>query len=134
MITITLLGEPVAWARTRGRFRFMPAHQRNVVALLKLKAEEAMNGATMLDGPLELEFLAVFGVPESWSKKRRAAMLYRPVTKRPDFDNLAKLASDALNGIVYKDDAQIAEASIRKRYGPQPKIVVRVSALDAALQ
>ena len=131
MITITLPGEPVAWARSRGRFHHMPAHQRNVVALLRLKAEATMNGCAMLEGAIRLEFLAVFGIPESWSKKKRAAAMYRAVTKRPDFDNLAKLASDALNGVVYKDDAQIAEASIRKIYGPQPKIVVTISPLQS---
>src|SRR5215470_1118675 len=130
-LAITLLGEPVAWARTRGRFRFMPAHQRNVTAALRLKAEEVMDGRTMLEGPLRVDFVAEFGVPASWSKKKRAAAPGQPVTKRPDADNLAKLAADALNGVVYKDDAQIAEARICKVYSTQPKITVTISVLTA---
>jgi len=132
MITITLPGEPVAWARTRGKFHHMPAHQRNVVALLKLKAEQAMYGHVMFKGALKIEFTALFDLPNSWSKKKQARMADQPVVKRPDFDNLAKLSSDAMNGIVYADDRQIAEAHIVKRYvsnGQSPAIIVTVSKL-----
>ena len=33
-----------------------------------------------------------------------------------DFDNLAKSVSDALNGIIWKDDRLISDSMIRKRY------------------
>lgn len=40
---------------------------------------------------------------------------------RPDWDNLAKLATDALNGLAYKDDAQIVDAHVTKIM-PDPRV------------
>lgn len=40
---------------------------------------------------------------------------YLPDRRRVDWDNLAKLVCDALNGIAYKDDSQITQAIVRKR-------------------
>ena len=39
-----------------------------------------------------------------------------PYLKKPDFDNLAKAATDAWNGILWVDDSQVVEALIQKRY------------------
>lgn len=37
-----------------------------------------------------------------------------PFVKTPDYDNIAKEHSDALNGVAYHDDAQVTEAHIWK--------------------
>lgn len=37
-----------------------------------------------------------------------------PFVKTPDYDNIAKEHSDALNGVAYHDDAQVTEAHIYK--------------------
>ena len=37
-------------------------------------------------------------------------------TKKPDTDNIIKIICDALNGLAYKDDAQIVSNSTEKRY------------------
>ena len=37
-------------------------------------------------------------------------------TYTPDLDNLVKLVSDALNGVFYKDDSQIAQLKSEKLY------------------
>lgn len=51
--------------------------------------------------------------------------------KKPDFDNLGKVVCDALNGLAYKDDAQIFEAKVHKfpltPYGTKPRLLVRIS-------
>jgi len=36
--------------------------------------------------------------------------------RKPDSDNLCKLVSDAINGILIKDDAQLTTVHIRKRW------------------
>ena len=50
--------------------------------------------------------------------------------KKPDFDNLGKVVCDALNGLAYKDDAQVFEAKVRKfpftPYGTKPRLLVRI--------
>src|SRR5271165_799661 len=120
-ITIVLLGQPVPWARTRSSkegMRFTPTKQRNNAATLRRAAQDAMfiGGyqavlRPMLDEPVSIDILAEFSIPASWSKrKRNDAMVggLRP-SGRPDLDNILKQIGDALNGIVFRDDALIVE-------------------------
>lgn len=44
----------------------------------------------------------------AWLKPRM------PFTKKPDWDNLGKTVTDALNGIAYADDSQVIAAHIYK--------------------
>lgn len=46
--------------------------------------------------------------------------------KRPDVDNLAYIVTNALKGLVYKDDAQICDMNLIKRYSESPKTVIKV--------
>ena len=67
-------------------------------------------------------------IPVSWTKAKRADALAGLVmpTGRPDLDNLVKALTDACNGIVWRDDAQIVRLMAEKRYGEQPGAVVSV--------
>ena len=47
-------------------------------------------------------------------------------TKTPDYDNIGKIISDALNGVAYRDDAQIVEANISKYYSNLPRVEVMI--------
>ena len=47
-------------------------------------------------------------------------------TKKPDIDNLVKAVLDGLNGIAFKDDAQISTLCATKRYGEKPQAIVRL--------
>ena len=51
--------------------------------------------------------------------------LIRP-TRKPDFDNIGKVICDALNGIAYRDDAQIVDALVRKFYSDTPRVIVEI--------
>lgn len=86
------------------------------------------NGYRMLDGPLEAEIIGTFPVSDSISKKRKKLMLEGKIlhTKKPDCDNMAKIALDALNGIAYKDDAQIIKLIIEKKYGENPELNIKI--------
>lgn len=72
------------------------------------------------DGPVAMTVVAVMARPKGHrtakgllNKKGKATP--RP-TKKPDFDNVAKLIGDALNRHAYHDDAQIVEVGIVKRW------------------
>ena len=68
-------------------------------------------------------------VPASWSRKRREAALggiARP-TGKPDLDNCIKLLMDALNKLVWVDDAQVVRLSASKRYATAPQTVVEIA-------
>lgn len=47
----------------------------------------------------------------------------------PDIDKLARCALDALTGIVIKDDAQVCELGLAKRYGEPERLEVSVHEL-----
>lgn len=50
-------------------------------------------------------------------------------TLKPDADNILKLVGDALNGVAYKDDSQVIEATVTKHpreRGQSEKTLIRV--------
>jgi Holliday junction resolvase RusA-like endonuclease len=62
------------------------------------------------------------------SKKKRADAIsgvLRP-TKKPDLDNLVKGIKDGLSKVIWRDDAQIVEMTVRKFYSENPKAVVKI--------
>lgn len=138
-ITIVLMGEPVPFARSghNGRQHFTPAKQRNTAAALRIVAQQAMHeanlGNAIFDEPLSLNLHAEFSIPTGWSQRKRAAAIAGVIRpgKRPDIDNLYKLAADALNTVVYRDDALIVEVYARKVYGVEPKLIVTVQPISA---
>ena len=133
LVTIRLAGTP----RGKGRPKFStaggvmrsvtPAPTRNYEAALKMAAQSAMDGTDPLQGALDLLMIAVMPIAESWPKKRKADALagrIRP-TSKPDGDNLLKM-TDALNGVVWVDDAQVADATVRKFFGSAPGLLIEV--------
>lgn len=82
-----------------------------------------------LDGAIRADIVAFFPIPKSTSKKNKALMLAGEIkyTKKVDCDNLAKIVLDSLNGIAYKDDAQVYELSVKKLYAEEPKVVVTLT-------
>ena len=51
------------------------------------------------------------------------------VDKRPDLDNYLKAVMDASNGILYKDDGQIAVIACQKLYSLHPRIEIEIERL-----
>lgn len=71
---------------------------------------------------------ACFGVPKSYTKKKRAECLdclIRPA-KKPDIDNVLKAVLDALNGFAYDDDRQVVSVTCRKFYAAQGYIRIGI--------
>lgn len=81
---------------------------------------------------LKMEIYAGFQVPKSFSNKDRIAALSEDLlpTKKPDSDNIAKVVADALNGIAYDDDAQIADLTVIKRYTENPCVKVTIEEIS----
>lgn len=81
------------------------------------------------EAPIELIVNSYFAIPNSWPKyKQKEARegLRRPTVK-PDFDNLAKIIADSLNGIAYADDKQVVDAAQHKYYSETPytEVIIR---------
>lgn len=85
---------------------------------------------------LRVEITAYYDVPKSATKKVKSRMLsgeLRP-TKKPDFDNVAKIVCDSLNGVAYRDDAAIVSANVEKWYAENPRVSVKIMEVQTGEQ
>lgn len=131
MITIIVPGVPVAKARPRftkvGRV-FTAKKTEDYEDAVRLFANRAMAGRVPMDGPVRVSVFAFVPIPKSWSMRRKkAALAYHILPEcKPDGDNFLKIV-DALNGCVWRDDAQAIVSTVVKVYGPTPQLRIEVS-------
>jgi len=133
-VTFTVPGKPLGKGRPRfyaGR-AITPAKTASAEAVIAYTA--APHFPSPLDGPVKLEVTATFAPPASASRKRRVEMLHWPCTKRPDADNIGKLVGDALNGIAYRDDAQVTWLRVTKWWGEQDQLTVKVQEMRGGVE
>lgn len=116
---------------TRAGHAYAPARTVTYEGRLAFAAQQAMGGRRPLEGPLAVDVAAYMPIAASKPKKWQAAALageIRPI-KKPDYDNFAKIC-DALNLIVWVDDAQVVDGRIRKFYSDRPRMEIRVRPLE----
>lgn len=127
---------PVAKARARvfaqgGKIRAVtPTKTRNAESIVRDTAVVA--GVKPIDGPVGLTLKFRYRPPKSWSKRKTEKAIESREFKitMPDLDNLAKLVKDALNGVAWCDDRQVAWSVTEKSYGPRDEIDVRICSLE----
>ena len=135
MIIVTIPGTPVGKGRPRfarrGAFvkTYSPEKTQNYEALVKMAAQEAMQGIDPLQGAVKIELQLFVNPPASWSNKKAMSALAGDIypTTKPDLDNTLKGILDACNDIVWLDDKQVVQATISKRYGIRACAVLHVS-------
>ena len=128
VIDFTIPGEP----KGKGRPRFGKGHAytpdvtENYESYIKLCCARAARTPFPPSSRIKMEIHAYYGIPSSAPKYKRIAMANGDIlpTKKPDIDNVAKIVCDALNGLAYKDDKQIVEMYVRKRYSGNPRVEV----------
>ncbi|WP_339294367.1 RusA family crossover junction endodeoxyribonuclease [Paenibacillus sp. FSL W7-1279] len=137
MIQFTVYGEPVAQGRpkfsTAGGFvkAYDPAKSRDYKDYVRLAASEHAP-ARLLEGPIGMMLTIYRSMPKSFSKRKAEAAEageLRPTTK-PDVDNYLKGVKDALKGIIWKDDSQVVEVFVQKRYSSRPRIELKIKELS----
>lgn len=131
VIEFIVPGEPKGKARprlTRSGHAFTPKETVSYENWVRLCFKEAYPNFEPFnaDGPITCHITACFSIPKSTSKKKTEEMLRGHIVplKKPDADNIAKIICDALNGIAYHDDSQIARLSVTKIYEESPKVEV----------
>lgn len=137
-LRVTVPGDIVPWKRAQRRrlkdgrvITFTDPKVEAYHGVVRKYAHEAMAGRGPTYDPVVLSILAVFRVPQSWSQKRRreAVAGLRHKTSRPDMENTIKGALDAMQSIVYGDDAQIIGYRLcAKVYGDRPRLEIVVEA------
>jgi len=121
-VRFTVPGLPVPKARarvTRSGFAYTPKATVNAEAAVRYAYLGAVPGRPPIPAgvPIRLEIMAHFPVPASAPKAVRAAVYAGaaiPMSVRPDIDNLVKTVLDALNGLAWADDGQVAQITARK--------------------
>ena len=136
-IELTIQGEPIGKARPRvcKYGTYTPAKTVNYETLVR-ELYIIGNYGRQLEGALEIEVRAYFGIPKSAKKKDVPHMLndYIKPTKKPDVDNILKIIGDALNGLAYRDDSKIVTASVFKCYSDKPRVEVEIWELEGRKQ
>ena len=123
-IRFTVPGRPVAKQRARNvrtksglSLTYTPeatASYENYIRMVALEHKPE----TLLDGALALALTVYVAKPKTGRRQY--------TTTRPDLDNYIKTVEDALNGIIWTDDARIVDIVANKRYGePRVEVIVR---------
>lgn len=81
---------------------------------VRVAATEAMGELRPFTGAIRM--MVDFCLPYPRSSIRKYQFGWWPHTKRPDMDKLTRSVCDALKGIVWLDDAQVAFSTISKSY------------------
>lgn len=127
-VDLVVPGKPMGKQRvrvTRKGIAYTPKKTVNYETLIKYLYIEKY-GDKVLEGPIRAIITAYMFIPKSTSKKRRKKMLEGKIlpTKKPDWDNIGKITTDALSGIAYRDDNQIVDGRVVKQYGETPCVQI----------
>lgn len=128
-IGFTVYGVPVPKGRPRvvrlptGRVHtFTPDRTRAWEQTIRAQALKHRPSAP-LEGPLALVLTFYFMRPASAKRRKHPHV-------RPDVDNCVKAVKDALNSLMWKDDAQIVDLVALKRYGDPPRVEIVIKELE----
>jgi len=131
MIEFTVYGCPFGKERPRvTRYAtYTPQKTKDYEKLVQdcYFAQSVKQGVKMALGAVLIEIRAFYQIPKQMPKKQQMAALNgkRP-TKKPDYDNIGKIITDALNKIAYIDDAYVVDAHIMKFYSDNPRVEIKI--------
>lgn len=125
-------GRPRAFRVGAGVRMFTPAKTERYESLVRDAYHRAVAVSTAHDGPVLLSVRTYWPIPQSRPKRWKAEAEREGVymTSRPDGDNVLKALCDALNGIAWRDDAQVCAAAVWKFYSPRPRMSVRIERVN----
>ena len=127
-------GRPRAVRMGAGVRMYDPPKSKAYKQMVSAKVRSYMktNGIQTITEPLAVHLNFYFTPPKSYSKKKLKLIEEGKLhyTKLPDADNLAKSVLDSCNKILFKDDSQIVELNIRKEYGKEDCVEVRLEVLE----
>ncbi|MDO6747182.1 RusA family crossover junction endodeoxyribonuclease [Gilvimarinus sp. 1_MG-2023] len=134
MIEFHIPGKPQGKGRARsflmrnGKIgHHTPEKTRSYEGMIRTLGMQAVGDTQPTEQPIALTLTIVMPIPASWPAwKRELAESGRllPTTK-PDSDNVEKAVKDALNGVCWRDDAQVVSAD-KNKFFESPDLPVGV--------
>ena len=109
------------------------AYERTISIFAQVAASRMATRDEMLfEGPVMVTIHCHFGMPKSWSRKRKEAMLYEPHIQLPDLDNLVKSVLDGLNQTygIWDDDKQVSAVTATKHWSEESSVLVRIEKVN----
>ena len=81
-----------------------------------------------IQGPVAVWIHAWFGMPSSWSRKKKLSYYRQYHAQKPDADNVVKAVLDALTDCaVWADDSQVASCHVIKRWAiEEPQTLIEI--------
>ena len=133
-VYFVVTGKPVGKGRPRASTRggyvrmYTDAKTLGYEAAIADEAARAMGKMGLFETPLQMQVSCYYPIPKSWPKKIKQGALDEEVFPKvkPDLDNVVKAVLDALNGVVYLDDAQVVNLVATKRYATEPRVEVYI--------
>ncbi len=130
-ISFIVPGNPQAkqrprWSRTR---MYSPSDTVNYETYVKEMFVISYPDFIPLEGALRMTITAHMLIPKSTSKKKMKLMIDRIIRpdKKPDWDSLGRIVSDALEGLAYKNDSQIVTGIVHKWYAIRPRLEIEIT-------
>ena len=129
----TIYGKPQGKGRprfTRTGHAYTPDSTREYEDSVKMAYIAAEGRMIPAGEPVTVDITAWYAIPKSAKGALRERMTNGELvpTVKPDWDNVGKIVCDALNGVAWHDDAQVAQATVRKVYGISPMVMVEITA------
>ncbi len=114
------------WSRTR---MYSPSETVNYETYIKEMFVISYPDFVLLEGALRMTITAWMMIPKSTSKKKAKLMVERIIRpdKKPDWDQLGKIVSDALEGLAYKNDSQVVTGIVHKWYATRPRLEIEIT-------
>lgn len=117
-----------------GGQKYTPKDVKDYAKLIQLEFKKSYPNwqiKNFINTPLLVEIIIGLKVPKYFNKKDKQKALedkIRPL-KRPDVDNCSKAILDSLNGVVYPDDKQIVELTVKKYYANVDFITIIINSV-----
>lgn len=131
-VTITVIGKAVAKQGSQSRLvsssqgdfiqQYTPEHVTNWAAYVKLVAA-SQRREPLWDGPIRVTMLVKKLRPKAHKKRVFCHT-------KPDLDNIEKNMYDALQGVIYANDARIVDKHITKIFSDVEEVIVKLELLQ----
>lgn len=130
-------GSPPGKARPRffanriGPRAYDPQHIKKIETQWEAKRQMLENAFKPIKtGPIGVKMMFGMPIPKRCSKRALKSICGKCHTSKPDIDNITKFFLDALNGIAYHDDCQVAHLEATKVYSIAEKSEIEIVEID----
>ncbi|HAP3794543.1 RusA family crossover junction endodeoxyribonuclease [Enterococcus faecalis] len=136
-ITIPMTPKPQSRPRFARRGRYVQTYEDSTMKTYKQQVKTYLRRAKpklIEKGPIMAHVTFYVQAPKSAlsnKQKRSDVKLERKYCdKKPDLDNYFKAVTDAAEGILYKNDGQIAVIVCQKLYSIRPRTEIEIMSLE----